>query len=196
MYDEPGRLTKGHVSPTNMSLVQELEEAYLNNLQIQIGLRQLDDSDWDPIDEQPAFGVGYTHSPEEWLFELEAGIIFSGDDDDVFIPGFGNVDVEAWTTELSIGGRKTFGNEVVRPYVGAGLSIFLVDAELDLGPFTASDDDVVFGLYTHAGIGFQLNDRYSLGFDLRWLLADDADIGGEDVETSSFLFTLVFGIGF
>ncbi|MCB1640105.1 MAG: OmpW family protein, partial [Xanthomonadales bacterium] len=82
----------------------------------------------------------------------------------------------------------------VSPYIGAGLNYTFIYDEESKGPIAGSrlrlDDS--FGLAAHAGIDFKLNERWSLGADIRWIdlntdvTLDGADIGEAEVDPLAY----------
>ncbi|MCB1588549.1 MAG: OmpW family protein [Xanthomonadales bacterium] len=82
----------------------------------------------------------------------------------------------------------------VSPYIGAGLNYTFIYDEEAKGPIAGSrlrlDDS--FGLAAHAGIDFKLNERWSLGADIRWIdlntdvTLDGADIGEAEVDPLAY----------
>jgi hypothetical protein len=111
----------------------------------------------------------------------------SSDDDDI-----GGVDAEASTGEIYGGVRKSFGEDVVRPYVGAGLSF--INAEAELGG--VDDDDSSGAVYVHGGIAFAVSESFFLGIDLRFLMGSDIDIFGSDADADYGQLAFMMGFGF
>lgn len=78
----------------------------------------------------------------------------------------------------------------VSPYLGIGFNYTFIYNEDTHGPIAGSNIslDNSFGLAGHAGIDFRVNDRWSLGFDLRWIdidtgvRLDGANIGDVNVD--------------
>lgn len=75
----------------------------------------------------------------------------------------------------------------VSPYLGAGLNYTFIYDEEAKGPIAGSrlklDDSI--GLAAHAGVDFRLNERWSLGVDLRWIDIDtDVSLDGADIGTA------------
>lgn len=82
------------------------------------------------------------------------------------------------------------------PYVGAGLNYTLFFDEETTGPLTGTslklDDSVGFG--AQVGADFDVSDRISLNFDVRWLdINTDAELDGaalEEVEIDPIVYSL------
>ena len=154
-----------------------------NRIGIYLGQRNLDEDDWEPVEEQPTFGVDYARETYNSAVGFEVGIMGSSEDDG---------GAEARTAELYGGVKKTFGEGVVRPFLGAGLS--LLRAEVEAGGF--DDEDSSAGLYGHGGIGFFVSEAFFLGLDLRFLFGGDMDFGGSDVDVNYGQLALLLGYGF
>jgi opacity protein-like surface antigen len=159
-----------------------------NRVSIYLGQRSLDEDDWEPIDDQAMLGFEYVREQSGAPIGFEIGLMFSGDEDDIL-----GTDIEGATAEIYGGVRKTFGSDVVRPYIGGGLS--LVSARVDIEGL-GDDDDTTFGGYLHGGVGFQVSDLIVLGLDLRFLFGSDFDIGGLDVGSEYMQAALFLGFAF
>jgi outer membrane protein len=76
----------------------------------------------------------------------------------------------------------------ISPYLGAGFNYTFIYDEKARGPIAGSrlklDDS--FGLAAHAGIDFRMNDRWSLGVDVRWIdLDSDVKLDGAEIGTAN-----------
>ena len=60
------------------------------------------------------------------------------------------------------------------PYILAGIGV--INAEVD------SEDDTFMGGQVGAGVGYAISDSFILDLKYKYLMADDADFGGVDVE--------------
>lgn len=76
-------------------------------------------------------------------------------------------------------------NEVVRPFLGAGIG--LANVEADSRNF-GDDDDTVFAYQAIAGLGFPLTHVTTLDLQYRYFGTADADIRGTDVEYQTHNF--------
>ncbi|MFN0009116.1 MAG: outer membrane beta-barrel protein [Planctomycetota bacterium] len=159
-----------------------------NRLGIYLGQRQLDEDEWSPLDEQPMFGLEYSRETQGDTVGFEVGIMGSADEDTV-----AGSDVEVSTGEFYGGIRKTFGEEVFRPYVGAGLS--LVNLEVDTSGL-GDDDDASAAFYAHGGLAILASEALLIGLDLRFLIGSDIEIAGVDTDADYVQLALFLGIGF
>ena len=160
-----------------------------------LGVRTLDEDDWEPVEDQGALGIEFVHEPPDSAVGFELGLFISGDEEEgVLIPGPVFVDVEGETGEVSVGVRKTFEVDEgpVRPYIGGGVSAIRAEFDGDV----LSDDDTSGGLYVHAGVDFEIGPAFLLGFDLRYLGATDIDLFGVDGSANYFQFAMFFGFRF
>lgn len=177
-------------SPSGSSSATESTEARarMSKVSAYFGLRQFDD-DFEPLEDQGTIGVGYSMEPPKWPVGWEAGFFVTAADDEV-----GGFDVESVTSEFYGGVRKSFGEGVARPYVGAGLSLLFAafDAE---GPVD-EDDDIGIGAYAHGGVDFQISPLFSLGFDVRGLFGTELEIYGSDLDANYWQYALVAGFSF
>ena len=169
------------IPPRDPSLARD------NRISMYVGQRNLDEDDWDPVEEQTMFGLEYAHETYGSAVGFEVGIMGSKDDDHV-----GGVDVEGKTAELYGGIRKTFGEDVVRPYLGAGLSVIKAKAEVG----SQDDDDSAAAVYAHGGIAFFMSESFFIGLDLRFLFSGDLEIAGSDVNANYGQLAFLMGFGF
>lgn len=159
-----------------------------NRIAIYVGQRNLDEDDWAPLDEQTMFGIEYARETAGSPVGFEIGFQGSSDDDEVL-----GTDVEATTAEIYGGVRKTFGEDVVRPYIGGGLSFISAGIDVD---GVGDDDDSSIAAYLHGGIGFQVSDLIALGLDVRFLFGSDLSIFGEDVDADYGQAAFFLGFAF
>ena len=78
------------------------------------------------------------------------------------------------------------------PYVGFGLA--WLRGEQTIGPLSADDSSI--GLYIHGGILYDLNEKFSLGFDIRQHFASSLDLAGFAVDGNYRQYALTLGFGF
>jgi hypothetical protein len=159
-----------------------------NRISLYLGQRNLDEDDYSPVDEQPTFGVEFAHESAGSPVGFEVGIM--GSKDDGSDSGF---DLEASTRELYAGVKKTFGSDVVRPYVGGGLSF--INSKVEVSG-VGDDDDSSLAAYLHGGVGFQVSDAIVLGVDLRFLFGSDITLAGFDTDADYAQLAVFFGFGF
>ena len=156
-----------------------------NHISLFVGNRSMHDDDWDPVDDQTVFGIGYDTKLTNLPFEFEAAVARSKDE---------SGSVEGITRELSAGIRKTFdvGDTKFHPYVGGGLGLIRAEVETS-GP---DDDDTSLGLYLHGGIGYDLSENWQVGLDLRFLFGSDIDLLGNSMDADYTQFAVYVAYAF
>lgn len=162
-------------------------------LSLRAGMRQFDEDDWSPVEDQVAFGLDFALQPASAPVGFELGLSYSSEDDDVFVPTIGTVDVDTEFVELYAGVHKSFAAASVRPAVGAGLTMISGEVEVSGPGGSGSDDDEAFGFYLHGGIGVPIGDTFEVGVDLRAVLGAELEIAGVDVDADYTQASLFLG---
>lgn len=139
------------------------------------------------------YGIGVSFGNPDWPVMIAVDLLIAEEDDSTraeYYYGFATEKVEVETTELNLGVRKFWTNkEKVHPYVGGGLAYIKADVK-DIAKLFAEngipglkqtqideavlvdDDDSGIGFWANAGVLFRLNDKFSLGLDVRYSDAD------------------------
>lgn len=185
----PSLPAAGPPPPAPSSSAQEREPTS-SRITLLFGMRFLDEDDYDPVEDQPAFGFDYSFEPPGSPVGFEVGLMGSYQEDDIL-----GADLEVGIGEVYGGVRKTFGEpgSVLRPYVGGGASVINVDVEIS---GAGSDDDSSLAGYVHGGFLGQLGESFFLGLDLRTLFGSDIEIGGVDGDADYVQLGLVLGWAF
>lgn len=160
-----------------------------NRLSFYLGQRNLDEDDYDPVDEQTVFGMEYARELEDSPVGFEAGLVASGDSGHLS----GGVDVEGTTGEIYGGLRKSFGKGRLRPFAGVGIAYINSEVRLFGGPDV---DDSSLAAYAHAGLAFDATQHFYFGLDLRFLFGSDLELAGIDTDADYGQLALVLGMGF
>lgn len=168
----------------------------VGNVRLLVGARAFDEDDWEPVDEQLGLGLELDWRPGGSQVGFELGVSVSEEDDDAFVQGLGVVDAEASFLELYGGVRGTFGEDVVQPFVGAGLTYLVADLEVSALGASASEDEGSLGLYAHGGVSFAVGEHVSLGLDARVVLGTEMDFAGFEVDADYFQLGGFLGFGF
>ena len=166
-------------------------------LQLLLGRRDLDDSGFEPTDEPGILGFEFSQVPEVGGLGFEFGINFGYDDDDnVFVPGVGNADLELAQAEIYAGMRAEFGQGNVRPYIGGGGAFMSTTTTVKQGFLEAEEDDSTLGAYIHGGIQVDINEAFFLGLDYRHMFGSEYEVGGVDYDSDydQIAFTLGFNL--
>jgi hypothetical protein len=85
-------------------------EESTGNINVLWGVKQLDEDDWGPLEEQDEFGISLDFKQTNWPVSIAIGYLSSSDEqeEDYYISGIGTVNakLKGETTELSFGVRK------------------------------------------------------------------------------------------
>lgn len=157
-----------------------------NRVNFLLGARELDEDEWQPVDEQGVFGAEFSHRFSEIAWEV--GVLGSADE-----ARSGGGDVEGTLSELYGGLRYEFGDQVVRPYVGAGATFVGAKIDVENGP---DDDDSTLAAYVHGGITIDVFPRAYVGLDARGVFGSDVELLGTSRDIDYAQLALVVGFGF
>jgi opacity protein-like surface antigen len=166
-------------------------------LAIHLGVRGLDDHDWDPVDDQGTIGLELVHEAPGSIVGLEAAFFASQrEEDDFHVTPSVVVDARGRTSEIDFGVHKTIPVEYggVRPYLGGGFSVLHADLRGEANGAQARDDADSVGVYLHGGVEFDLSPNLYLGLDLRARGGSEVHLLGDDVDTGYGQVTLALGV--
>ena len=129
---------------------------------------------------------------------FEIGLIRSEAEDSGFIDGIGFVEAELDTDLIPLFGNYTIGGHLGDTGLfvegGAGIGIVLVDFDASIdGVGNASDDDTVFGGQFFGRLGYKFTEAARASVGVRYMIADDADLNG--VEVDDTLNSVAFDVG-
>lgn len=144
-------------------------------------------------DVKPTFQLEYFFSPNLGL-EVLAAVPFRHE---VSLNGVGSADVKHLPPTLSLQWHFNPGGKV-NPFVGAGLNYTTFFSIDEKGPLagTRLDLDDSFGAALHAGIDFEINQRWLFSIDARWIDIDtDASLDGVDIGTVN-IDPIAYGVAF
>lgn len=151
-----------------------------------LGVKQLDEDDWEPLEEHDELGISMDFKQKSWPVSMVIGYLSSSDEGTVsmYVSGLGTVsfDMEAETTELSFGVRKIFDDSPsVRPYIGAGIALISAEVKGSALGVSVSDDDSATGFWFGGGVYFTISEQFNIGFNLRLSQAEVTlyDVEGE-----------------
>jgi hypothetical protein len=164
-------------------------EDWTGNINAFLGMKYLDEDDWEPIEGQGELGVAVDFKKQGWPVSIAIGYLFSYADDTmlIFDPFLGNVqfDFEGETSELSFGIKKIWDHfPSVRPFLGGGIALISAEIKGRALGVTVSDDDNTIGIWIGGGVYWTLAEHFNIGFDLRWSKAEvtlfgvDGEAGG------------------
>lgn len=127
------------------------------NVNFLLGVKNLEEDDWEPVERQTEFGVDVDFKHSNWPISLIFGVSASYDDDTVE-----GIYVEGKTSEFYFGVKKIFDDHAnVRPYVGVGLVNIYAEGEAELFGVTVSEDDSAFGIWFGGGIYFTIAQHFN-----------------------------------
>jgi hypothetical protein len=160
--------------------------SWTGNINGFLGMKQLDEDDWEPVEEQTEFGVKLDFKQQSWPVSIAIDYFLSSDDDSglYFVPGYGVISatLEGETSELCFGVRKVWdASPTMRPFIGGGLAHITAEVEATALGVSASADDDAIGFWIGGGIYWTLGEHFNIGFDLRWSKAE-VTINGVDAE--------------
>ena len=141
------------------------------------GQKVLDESDWQPVENQDLFGLEVSWGEKSWPIQI-ATDLFGSYKEDSF------EGITAKTSEFGMGVRKIWGQRHVHPYLGAGAAIVYGAAELDFSGIIVKDSDTSTGAWAGGGVFWRLGSRFNLGLAARYsrskvtLFDTDMEAGG------------------
>ena len=163
------------------------------NINGTIGLRQLDEDIWAPVDRQATVGVvadfGLGRSLPLYV-SVGADVSADVDSDD-------SGDTSAAVVELMAGIKVMPRSGVFRPYAQVGVTSVGAALEFDGDDdyYDEDDNDQSFGYYAGFGALFRIGRHFNLGADLRWVAGTDIEMFGYSGDADSFTGSIVIGYG-
>ena len=163
--------------------------AVSGNVNLFLGQKNLNSSDWKPVEEQPEAGVLFDIRGDNWPVSIAVDVLGSADS---YRDNKLGKHYRGSTYEFDVGVRKVLSNSEsnFHPYVGGGLA--LVRAKIEETVSNQSVDDNSVGIWLDGGIYWTFARHYNLGLDLRYSRAKVSLIGG-DAEAGGAHGGLVFG---
>ena len=158
--------------------------------QLFLGIREFEDPAWEPLERQAGGGFALIQPIEGWRADLEGNLLFAVDRPQNDRPE----DLRAVTVEGSAGLRLTGGGgrDLLRPFVGAGVS--LLHVSLETGEFdVVSDRDFAVGAYAKAGVNLRVDSDSYVGLEVRGLTTDELDVEGLSLDGDAVSVLLLFG---
>lgn len=150
-----------------------------SNISIMYGNKSLDKGDWEPVESQTEFGLGFEYQKPEWPAALVVTYLSSEDSETI-----SGIKLTGETTELGIGARKYLVEDRARFFVEGGLANISADVSVSAFGVTVSESDSTIGFWLGAGMDFMVGDAFSIGFLGRLsnasvtLFGVDAEAGG------------------
>ena len=163
-----------------------------------VGQKQLDDDDWEPVEDQGEFGVLISWGKEGWPVHIAIDLLGSTKEETVFDPFIGTFDLKGSTSEIGVGVRKIWQSDKMRPHLGGGIALVNGEIEGALGGISVTSDDSTVGAWVDGGIFWRLGNRFNIGFDARYSKAEiKPSVSGVefDVEAGGLHAGLLLGFG-
>ncbi len=167
------KITTAIVSTLALSAMLALPTAqardWTGNVNLLIGQKQLDDDDWQPVEDQFELGALFDIRKVDWPVSIAIDILGSAD---VHEEG-ANKD-EGYTFEQHIGVRKIWDGtgSAFHPYIGGGVAIVSGKIKRKTGAITQEQDDSGTGFWLGAGTYWLVLPHLNLGLDIRYSQAD------------------------
>ena len=176
--------------PFTLALLPSGALASAGAVHVFLGQKFLDEDDWEPIENQFELGIDAALGGDDWPVWINVGLFGSNAEDDLTV----DEEVEATTTELTLGINKTWTGQQFHPYVAGGLAFVNTEVEFrdDFG--SVEEDDSAVGLYLQGGGYWRLGSSFNLGGMLRFTAAD-VDVFGEDFSGGGVHLGLTLGWG-
>lgn len=138
------------------------------NISGYLGVKSLDEDDWQELDGQTSIGVIADFKRNSWPVSISIDIIGSADFHEV-----GALEDVGYTVENHFGVRKIFTtNSSFMPYIGGGVAIINAGIENKAPSGTVKDDDSAVGSWVGAGSYLQITKNFNVGVDIRYSKAD------------------------
>jgi len=155
-----------------------------------LGAKQLDEDDWEPIDEHDEYGIMLDFRQKSWPVSIALDFLGSSSDKETgseYVSGYGVVPytAEGETNELHFGIRKIWDRLTpFRPYIGGGLAFVDAEAKVTVLGIPVNDDDNAMGFWLGGGFYLTVGGHFNIGLDIRLSKAEvtifdvDAEAGG------------------
>jgi hypothetical protein len=164
------------------------------DVNVLLGMKPLDESDWAPVEKQGAFGVEVTFGREAWPVWIAIDYFGTAAVEEVVPINVGGIvtfgDITGTTFEFDFGVRKIWGSKRTRPFLGGGVGVVGATFDADI----ASDSDQTAAVWAGGGVFWRLGRRFNIGGSVRW---SDAQVTlfDNDVQAGGFTYGLLLGWG-
>ncbi|PLX42557.1 MAG: hypothetical protein C0608_02720 [Deltaproteobacteria bacterium] len=154
------------------------------NVSILLGSKEMDESDWEPLESHGEFGLMTDYKGTGWPLSMAIDLYVSASDEKTFYDSsVGYFDVSVTTSELNFGVRKHFAEDQrFRPFVGGGIGLMTVeiDTESQYG-YGGDESDTALGVWLDGGFSFSVTETFNIGLRLGYSSAD-VDINGYEAD--------------
>ena len=152
-----------------------------------LGQKVLDESEWQPVENQDLFGVEVSWGGKSWPIQIATDLFGSYKEDS-------KEGITAKTSEFGMGVRKIWGRRHVHPYLGGGAAVVYGAAEMDFSGIIVKDSDISTGAWAGGGIFWRLGSRFNLGLAARYSRSK-VTLFDSDLEAGGYEGGLILGWG-
>lgn len=164
------------------------------NVNMLLGMKYLEDDDWEPVEDQLLLGVMFDITPPGSPIAFAVDLLATGDDDDYY-DGYDYYETTGSTTEIDLGIRWYTPPAVIRGYIGGGLALVNAEITVEVNGHEASEDDSAVGFFLNGGLVVTLVRHLNLGLNARYSEAE-VDIAGYEAEAGGFALAGFIGYHF
>lgn len=160
------------------------------NINLAYGQRWADKNDFEPVNNAKAVGIeaSWGKSDQPVLFATDLYLSSEKQTE-------AGEKLTARSAELAIGVRKYFGSKLVRPYIGAGVSLISDELELQDATGKEKDKDSTKGFWAGGGAFFRLGPHLNLGAFARYAPANTVRLLGPSRDATSLTVGVTVGWG-
>lgn len=161
------------------------------NLNFLYGTKNLEESDWEPLEKQTEFGINLDFGKATMPIHLDIAYFSSSDDQEFteYILGYSvTYELEASTRELRLGAKYIWDvAQTMHPYVAGGLSSVNAKLKMSAYGYSESVDETGLGYYVAGGLYWTLAGSFNVGAELAYskatveLYGIDTKAGGTNV---------------
>ena len=183
-----------------IATAQQIEKphGWTGNANLFLGVKFLEEDNWEPVDQPIEGGVFLDFRPRDWWINFAIDFLYAWDQEDVDVMDLGlgsyGVEVESRVMELDLGVRKIWEpSEYFRPFVGGGIAIINGRIESSTMGISAADDDTGYGLWVDTGLYVIFSNRFNIGIEGRWSRAE-ANLFDREVQVGGFHIGAILGL--
>lgn len=158
------------------------------NLNLLLGRKNLDKSDWEPVEKQAEFGILLDFKQKDWPVSIAIDLLGSSRKARFVDTG---MEATGSTGEFAVGIRKMWEpTAYLRPFIGGGIASVSGEFEIRDGSTSIKGDDNTTGLWLNGGVFVIIGQHLNVGLSVRYSKAtiEIFDIKGEAGGTHTGLF--------
>jgi len=162
------------------------------SLDLQLALRNYDDLD--PVEDQTPIGLEYSSERPGDAFGWGIGFTWAQQDGSL-TQDSGELEVDSDVYEVYAGLRRGFDtSSAVRPYLGLGLTLINVEADVSGPAGSSTESDTATGFYLRGGLRFDVSRSFHVALDARSVFGAslDFDVEGGDADHDQLAFVVGF----